>query len=131
MYCPDTSFLLDYLDEDRQAATDAKAFLEANADAEYAIPAVAYFEVLRGGARLRGPDGVADLEAQLNWADRLALTPESAREAALVDAELADAGAEINLGDALIAGSVRETGGTVLTRDDHFERVEGLAVETY
>ena len=131
MLCPDTSFILDYLDEDRSASADAKAFLEANDGAEYAIPAVAYFEVLRGGARLRGPAGVADLVDQLAWADRLPLTPAGAREAALIDGELKDAGDDINLGDVLIAGNIREAGGTVLTRDGHFERVEGLDVETY
>lgn len=131
MYCPDSSFLLDYLDADRPATADAKAFLEAHADREYRIPAIAYFEVLRGGARLRGAAGVTDLIEQLEWADRLPFTPAGARETALIDGELAGAGEEINLGDVLIAGSVREAGGTVLTRDDHFERVEGLAVETY
>lgn len=131
MYCPDSSFLLDYLDEDRPASADAKAFLEAHIDHEYRIPAIAYFEVLRGGARLRGTAGVTDLVAQLDWAGRLPFTPAGAREAALVDGELKSAGDEINLGDVLIAGNVRETGGTVLTRDEHFERIEGLAVETY
>ena len=131
MYCPDSSFLLDYLDEDRLASADAKAFLESHTDREYRIPAVASFEVLRGGARLRGAAGVTDLIEQLKWAGRLPFTPAGAREAALVDGELADAGEEINLADVLIAGSVREAGGTVLTRDDHFERIGGLAVETY
>jgi predicted nucleic acid-binding protein len=129
--CPDTSFLLDYLDEDRPAAADAKAYLDARQEREYRIPSVAFFEVLRGGARLRGPAGVADLVEQLGWADHLPLTPAASREAALVDGELVDAGEEINLGDVLIAGTVREAGGTVLTHDDHFERVENLDVETY
>jgi tRNA(fMet)-specific endonuclease VapC len=131
VYCPDSSFLLDYLDEDRPASADAKAYLEAHADHEYHIPAVAYFEVLRGGARLRGAAGVTDLVEQLEWADRLPLTPAGTRESALIDGELKSAGNEINLGDVLIAGNVREAGGTVLTRDDHFERVQGLDVETY
>lgn len=131
MYCPDSSFLLDYLDADRPTSADAKASLEAHPDREYHIPTVAYFEVLRGGARLRGAAGVTDLVEQLGWADRLPFTPAGAREAALVDGELKSAGREINLGDVLIAGNVRAVGGTVLTRDDHFERVEDLDVETY
>lgn len=131
MLCPDTSFVLDYLDENRSASADAKAFLEVNNGAEYAIPAVAYFEVLRGGARLRGPAGVADLVDQLAWADRLPLTPAGTREAALIDGKPKDAGDDINLGDVLIVGNVRKTDDTVLTRGGHFERVEGLQVETY
>ena len=130
VYCPDSSFLLDYLDEDRLAAADAKAFLEAHAAREYRIPAVVFFKVLRGGARLRGPAGVADLVEQLAWADRLPLTPAGAREAALIDGELKDTGDDINLGNMLIAGTVREAGGTVLTRDGHFEWVESLDIET-
>ncbi|WP_331234237.1 PIN domain-containing protein [Natronorarus salvus] len=131
MYCPDSSFLLDYLDEDRPASIGTKAFLEAHPDADYRLPTVAFFEVLRGGARLRGARGVTDLIEQLSWADRLPLTDAGAREAALVAGELARAGQEINLGDVLIAGPVREAGGTVLTRDAHFDHVTDLDVANY
>lgn len=131
VYCPDTSFLLDYLDEDRPASADAKAYLETHPRREYHISTIALFEVLRGGARLRGQDGVDDLIDQLDWADHLPFTMASAREAALIDGELASEGKEINLGDVLIAGSVRDVDGTAVTRDDHFERVDGLSVESY
>lgn len=131
MYCPDTNFLIDYLDEDRPASEDAKALLEANPDREYRIPSIAFFEVLRGGARLRGAAGVADLIEQLDWADHLSLTPPAAREAALIDGELEKSGQKINLGDVLIAGTVREASGTIVTRDSHFEHVDGLDVKHY
>lgn len=131
VYCLDTNFLIDYLDEERAASEDAKALLEANPDREYRIPSVAFFEVLRGGARLRGAAGVADLIEQLDWGDHLPLTPLSAREAALIDGELTSAGQQINLGDVLIAGIVREANGTIVTRDSHFEHVPDLAVKTY
>ena len=131
MYCPDTNFLIDYLDEDRPASEDAKALLEANPDRDYRIPSVAFFEVLRGGARLRGTAGVADLIEQLSWADHLPFTPRSAREAALIDGELEQSGQKINLGDVLIAGTVREADGTIVTRDSHFEHVDDLDVKIY
>lgn len=131
MYCPDTNFLIDYLDKEREASEDAKALLEANPDREYRIPSVAFFEVLRGGARLRGAAGVADLIEQLDWADHFPLTPPAAREAALVDGELEKSGQKINLGDVLIAGTVREASGTIVTRDSHFENVDGLDIERY
>lgn len=131
MYCPDTNFLIDYLDEDRPASENAKALLEANSDREYRIPSVAFFEVLRGGARLRGAAGVTDLIEQLDWADHLPLTPSAAREAALIDGELEQSGQKINLGDVLIAGTVREASGTIVTRDSHFENVDGLNVKRY
>ncbi|WP_336345962.1 PIN domain-containing protein [Halalkalicoccus ordinarius] len=131
VYCPDTNFLIDYLDEDRPASEGAKALLEANPNREYRIPSVALFEVSRGGARLRGAAGVADLIEQLSWADPLPLTLLSAREAALIDGELEKFGQKINLGDVLIAGTVREASGTIVTRDSHFEHVEGLDVRRY
>ncbi|WP_084383820.1 PIN domain-containing protein [Halalkalicoccus paucihalophilus] len=131
MYCPDTNFLIDYLDREREASADAKALLESNPDREYRIPSVALFEVLRGGARLRGAAGVADLIEQLNWADHLPLTPPAAREAALIDGELETSGQKINLGDVLIAGTVREASGTIVTRDSHFENVDGLYIKRY
>lgn len=131
VYCLDTNFLIDYLDEQRESSADAKALLEANPDRAYCIPSVAFFEVLRGGARLRGTAGVADLIEQLNWADHLPLTPLSAREAACIDGELTAAGQQINLGDVLIAGTVREAEGTIVTRDRHFEYIDDLAVKTY
>lgn len=131
VYCLDTNFLIDYLDEDRPASENAKTFLSDNDNQEYCIPSVAYFEVLRGGARLRGEAGVADLIKQLDWADHLPLTPVAAHEAALIDGELSTAGQMINLGDVLIAGIVREAGGTVLTRDEHFNHVDNLEVKRY
>lgn len=87
--------------------------------------------MLRGGARIRGPRGVADLIEQLAWVDHLPLTDPDARQAALVDGELAGEGQEINLGNVLIAGPVREAGGTVFTSDTHFDRVNGLDVVNY
>ncbi|MFC6907129.1 PIN domain-containing protein [Halalkalicoccus tibetensis] len=131
MYCPDTNFLIDYLDKEHEASEDAKALLEANTDREYRIPSVAFFEVLRAGARLRGAAGVADLIEQLNWADHLPLTPSAAREAALIDGELEQSGQKINLGDVLIAGTVREASGMLVTRDSHFQNVDGLDVKRY
>lgn len=131
MFCLDNNFLIDYLDTDRDASEDAKVLLEENPDRDYAIPSVAFFEVLRGGARLRGPAGVTDLIEQLDWADHLPLTPLAAREAALIDGELTTTGQQINLGDVLIAGTVREADGAVVTRDSHFDHVEGLTVKKY
>lgn len=127
----DTNFLLDYLDEDRPASEDAKALLEANSDRDYRIPSIAFFEVLRGGVRLHGAAGVADLIEQLSWADHLPLTSRSAREAALINGEFEQAGQKINLGDVLIAGTVREAGGTIVTCDSHFEHVDDLDVKIY
>ena len=55
----------------------------------------------------------------------------AAKEAALIEAELLDAGERVNLGDTLIAGVCRHNGARIVTRDKHFERVQGLDVEKY
>jgi len=49
----------------------------------------------------------------------------------LVEAELLDAGNRINLGDVLIAGVCRHHGARIVTRDEHFGRVDGLDVLGY
>lgn len=59
------------------------------------------------------------------------MTEAAAREAALVEAELLDTGHPINLGDVLVAGVCRHHGTGIVTRDDRFERVEGLEVIAY
>ncbi|MFC7080616.1 PIN domain-containing protein [Halorussus caseinilyticus] len=67
----------------------------------------------------------------LDWVEPLPMTDATAREAALVEAELLDTGNRINLGDVLIAGICRHNGARIVTRDDHFERVQELDVLAY
>lgn len=127
MIALDASFLVDYLD-----GTDAAGdFLDANEDRPFFAPTPALFEVYRGGARSAGVDGIERIDSSLEWIDPLPLTVESAREAALVEAELLDAGEPINLGDVIIAGICRVNGAELVTRDDHYDRIEGLRVRTY
>lgn len=59
------------------------------------------------------------------------MTEAAVREAALVEAELLDAGDRINLGDVLAAGVCRHHGTSIVTRNDPLERVDGLGVITY
>jgi len=123
----DTSALVDYLH-----GTDAMAaFLEANQERPLFAPTVALHEVFVGAARLRGVEDVEDAREDLDWVEPLELTADGAAEAALIEAELEDAGAKIEAMDTLIAGVVREAGGTLVTRDSHFDRVAGLDVQTY
>lgn len=127
MIAVDTSFLLDYLDG-LEAAAD---YLEANEDTPFFVPSLVSFEVYRGAARTGGREAVDRVISGLDWLDPLPLDEAAAREAALIEAELLDSGTRINLGDTLIAGVCRHHGATILTRDSHFDRVEGLVVETY
>ena len=61
----------------------------------------------------------------------LPLGDPSAKEATRIESEPRDTGAAIDLADVLIAGIRRHDGARLVTRDDHFDRVSDLAVETY
>ena len=123
----DTSFLLDYLDGVDAAAT----FLDERKSKPFFAPSLALFEVYRGAARAGGRSQMERAASGLDWIEPLPLTEPAAREAALVEAELRDAGNPINLGDTLIAGICRHNGARVVTRDSHFDRVDDLEVATY
>lgn len=123
----DTTFLLDYLDGDPAA----KEFLEAHSEKPFFTPSLSLFEVYRGAARTGGRDAIDRVASGLDWVEPLAMTDAAGREAALVEAELLDAGNRINLGDVLIAGVCRHHGARIVTRDEHFGRVDGLDVLGY
>lgn len=123
----DTTFLLDYLDG--EAAV--REFLESHTAEPLFAPTLSLFEVYRGVARTRGSGGVDELAAMVNWLEPLPTTEAAAREAAVIEAELVAAGRQINLGDVLIAGVCRNVGASVVTRDGHFQHVDGLEVIEY
>ncbi|NLV08552.1 PIN domain-containing protein [Halomicrobium mukohataei] len=123
----DTCFLLDYLD----GVDAAGAYLEAHEDKPLFTPSLALFEVYRGAARTDGVDGIERVASALDWLEPLPLSEPVTREAALIEAELLDAGERINLGDTLIAAVCRHNGASLVTRDDHFERVSALETESY
>ena len=127
MKCLETSFLIDYLDGHEAA----KAYLEERPNTPFFAPSLSLYEVYRGAARSGGREAVERVEDSLDWIEPLNLDHSGAREAALVEAELLDAGSPINLGDILIAGVVRDAGGTVVTNDSDFESVPNLDVELY
>ncbi len=123
----DTSFLLDYLDGEPAAAE----YLQAHETTPFFAPSLALFEVYRGAARTGGRDQIERVAAALEWIKPLPLTETAAQEAALIEAELLDSGTRINLGDTLIAGICRHNGARVVSRDSHFERIDGLETITY
>lgn len=127
MLALDTSFLIDYLDGEPTAGT----FIEERRNRPFHAPALALFEVYRGGARTGGQEHLDRVRDALEWVEPLPLDNAAAEEAALVEAELLDAGSPVNLGDVLIAGVCRHHGADLVTRDGHFETVEGLTVVEY
>ena len=127
MIALDTSFLVDYLD----GVDAARELLDDNEGRPFFSPALALFEVYRGGSRTRGETGLERVASALDWVQPLPLTEPCAREAALVESELLERGNPINLSDVLVAGVCRHHGADIVARDDHFERIDGLAVLEY
>lgn len=123
----DTTFLLDYLDGEPAA----EEFLAAHVDKPFFAPSLSLFEVYRGAARTGGRDAIERVASGLDWIEPLPVTDGAGREAALIEAELLDAGNRINLGDVLIAGVCRHNGAQIVTRDEHFSRIDGLDVRSY
>jgi predicted nucleic acid-binding protein len=126
MHCLDTNALIDYL-EGKESVGE---FLTSHQQPFFAST-VALYGVFVGAVRLRGEDGLKDVQDEFEWLQPLSLTVEGAAEAALIDAELQDAGTPIGAMDTLIAGIAREAGADLVTADDHFERVDGVTVINY
>lgn len=129
MYCLDATFLIDYLNEEDGGPTEA--FLRANDRCSFAAPTVALYEVSLGALLPDADVEVTDVRGALDWIEPLPLTETAAAEAARIETELMGDGSRIKKRDVLIAAVVREAGGTIVTRDEHFDRVEGLSVEFY
>ena len=127
MHCLDVNALIDYLHGEEAIGE----FVRARSAELFFSPTVALHEVFIGAARLRGASGVAAVREDLDWVEPLPLTVDAGVEAALIDAELHEVGTPIGSLDSLIAGTVRSEGGTIVTRDGHFERVENLEVRRY
>lgn len=123
----DTSFLLDYLDGVEATAE----YLADHEEKPFFAPSLALFEAYRGAARTGGREQIERVVSALDWAEPLPLGDAAAQEAALIEAELLDAGERVNLGDTLIAGVCRHNGARIVTRDKHFDRVQGLEVQQY
>lgn len=109
----------------------AAEFLEKYEEKSFFASTLALFEVYRGAACAGAREKLERVASGLDWIDPLSLTDVAAREAALIEAELLDSGTRINLGDTLIAGVCRHNGARIVTRDGHFERVDGLDVVSY
>ncbi|WP_230198540.1 type II toxin-antitoxin system VapC family toxin [Halopiger goleimassiliensis] len=92
---------------------------------------MALFEAYRGEPCADGSAGVQRVASGLDWADPLPLTEPMIREAAVIEAELLEAGERVNLDETLIAGICRHNGAQVVTRDGHFEQIPDLDVQSY
>ncbi len=124
MNCVETNVLIDYL----EGRSYVGEFLESSDHTPLFVPTPALHETFIGTVRTRGDGGLEKVRSDLDWLEPLELTVDGGAEAAKIDGELQRAGEPIGPLDTLIAGVVREAGGTLVTCDDHFERVNALDV---
>lgn len=129
----DTSLLVDFLDADRDRHGAARRIVSDRRErgSAFAVPAPVLYELYRGAAAADGADGVKRMESDLAWTTPVDQTAAAAREAALIYAALRAEGRMINEQDVVIAGIVREAGGTLVTADGDFDAVPELDVEAY
>ena len=123
----DTAFLIDLQREwARGEAGPATRFLREHAQEECGVSVVSVLEFLEGYQSVR--DGEAFLEPFV-WID---VTARVARSGSRLRRDLHRAGHPIGDFDVLIAATALEAGATLVTADArHFQRVEGLCLETY
>lgn len=127
----DTSFVIDFL-EGEEEAVSIFDFLRQQA-APLGVTAYTHFELYAGVGRAQRPDRERrQVEGVLDGLTLFAFAPEAARQAGLLDAELAEAGEPVGLVDLMIAATALHHGQSVVTRDAvGFERVPGLEVLSY
>ena len=104
----------------------AVRYLERHAGEQFGVSVIATLEFLEG---YRNP---ADGERFLDPFPQLVVTSQAARIGSRIRRDLRQKGEMIGDFDILIAATALETGRILVTDNArHFERIEGLAVETY
>lgn len=130
MRCYDTSFVIDYLTGDERTVQ----YLEANTNEQHFLPAVVLYEALQGEVKSAGSSEFAQVRGHLDWAEIVRFDESAAVEAGRLLDTLASEGRTLSSVDAMIAGTARDIGATLVTSDGDFtnEIVQSvLDVETY
>lgn len=122
----ETSYLVDYERGNEVAAE----YFAANEHAALAASTISMFELAFGVVWGSDRD-LATLRDSLRWVDLLPFSVADAIEGARIQAELQSAGERIPIADMLIAGVARNRGATLVAVADHFDRIDGVAVEYY
>ena len=126
----DTTFLVDVLRGDESVA-DRLARLDEEGTAF--VSAITIMELAEGIRRADASDSEREaVEGMLEDVTELPFDRDCGLLAGQLNADLANAGEPIDETDVMIAATALVHGHAVLTRNrKHFERVEGLSVETY
>jgi predicted nucleic acid-binding protein len=92
-----------------------------------ATSVVSVYELLKGAhLSSKSQENIAEVQDLLSNIDVLDLTLESCNEASQIYKELARNGNLSGEFDVLIAGIAKANNETIVTRDEHFQRISGL-----
>ena len=131
MRCLDTTFLIDFLKNDKSAVDKASEIKE---DA-LVTTSINIFEVLLGIYRKNEPsrDEMEKFIRLISNFDILHFDMESSFTASKITADLIRQGREIDAMDCLTAGAMLSKNcNTIVTRNkEHFQRIKGVKVEGY
>jgi len=126
----DTNFLIDFLNGKQDAVSKMSSLIEYNI--AFAITTPTIFELWSGLISLEKSEKEKQKTISLiNEQIVQRLDKESAEIGGRIDGELIKKGLEIDVVDSMIAGIALAHNKKILTRDKHFNRVEGLKVENY
>ena len=128
MRCLDASFLIDLVRAVPEAVRKAESLAASGERLSVAAPALA--ELLIGAYHRGGEDlrKTLDLVAQLDVVD---VDADAAAEAGRLGAELLRRGEAAPMTDLLIAACARLHSLVLVTRDETFARIPGVAAESY
>ena len=126
----ETSFVVDLLQGDEDAISKMQSLIDQNIPYEITSPTI--FELWGGLVNLEMPE--KERQRIISLMEGIVIYPldeESAKIAGNIDGQLVKKGLQINTEDSMIAGIAIKNNKKVLTRDDHFNRIEELKVEGY
>ena len=126
----ETSFLIDFLRNNKDAVAKMKSLVDS--DEAFGIAAPTVFELWTGLYALEKTESEKTrINLIINNLLVYSLDNESARVSGRINGELIKKGIKIDPEDTMIAGIAIIHNKRVLTRDEHFKRIEGLKVESY
>ena len=126
----ETSFVVDFLQGDENAISKMQSLIDQNIPYDITSPTI--FELWGGLVNLEKPE--KEHQRIITLMEGIVIYPldeDSAKIAGNIDGQLVKKGLQINTEDSMIAGIAIKNNKKVLTRDGHFNRIEGLKIERY
>lgn len=120
----DASYLVDY----EHGVEAAKEYLLSNRDDEFVIPAPVHVEYLLGDVHSARETDLAETGHELSWATVHSVGQRTSRLAAEVADEVGPQGPQLTGIDALVAGTARELGASVVASDGDLTHPEVKSV---